>query len=483
MKWEVKVTNVTTRLRRRTGPSTSYRIVDWKYPGDKGIVVDMKTVGGSTWYKWESSSTLWSCAKTANGKIYLEKVKDLEPAAPVTPPNKPKEPEETIDITKTTYVPENGSSKTLTDNLSYTAYNSSWYLPSRYTYKKTYAQSTIDPAFTYDEVSNLRIEKEISRIKYNMDISYANSDEVYNSGNAGYYSNLQKKLHNSFNRNKTAYPDKELSKTFAYVFFTRPDLYLTEPSSQAGKPTLSIQAQSDPKYIYMWRNNEWCIKSLTKNGNNYHKFLVLLSNEAKSFEVSDLALKTVEHGETYNGNKIIYGRTDHESNAAGEMSIRYTDTVNLDIFKMHLIWTDYINKVSRGVFSPKREYITSRILDYASSCYYFLCGPDGSTILYWQKLTGVFPVNTGENAFSWDSGTLLAKPEINIRYMYSMKTPMDIAHLEEFNSLTDAGKKSFKSIYSRENCQSGSTLTHAPYIWETKVNGKLVYRLMWLENK
>ena len=46
------------------------------------------------------------------------------------------------------------------------------------------------------------------------------------------------------------------------------------------------------------------------------------------------------------------------------------DTVNLDIFKLHLAWVDYINKASRGVFTPKRDYIKKRILDYACSCYY-----------------------------------------------------------------------------------------------------------------
>ena len=37
------------------------------------------------------------------------------------------------------------------------------------------------------------------------------------------------------------------------------------------------------------------------------------------------------------------------------MSIRY-DTVNLDVFKMHTAWVDYINKVSRGIFKPWDEY-------------------------------------------------------------------------------------------------------------------------------
>jgi hypothetical protein len=50
-------------------------------------------------------------------------------------------------------------------------------------------------------------------------------DNIWTTGGgSGYFSDLQKKMYNSFNRNKTAFPDKNLNKTFAYVFFTRPDL-------------------------------------------------------------------------------------------------------------------------------------------------------------------------------------------------------------------------------------------------------------------
>ena len=473
MRWEMEVTNVQTRLRKRTGPSTSYRISDYMYPGNKGVVVESKTVGGATWYKWEGSG-LWSCGTTAGGTMYLKKLRDLEPPAPVTPPKEPEPPvnnDPGITINTGGGYTKNGNRGT-----------SDWYIKPNFEYK-TYVKGQCRYG-SLDVVDEKVILKRISELKYNMDISY-NTKElgIYNTGSTGYYTDLQTKMYNSFNRNKTAYPDKDLSKTFAYVFFTRPDLNILATGANTGTLAMNEQSQYDPKYKFLYYNNPWCLKSLVLNGNPHHKFLVLLSNEAKSFEVNDTVLKTIEHGETYTGHKVIYGQSDIESNAAGEMSIRYIDTVNLDIFKLHVIWTDYINKVSRGVFEPKREYKVDRILDYAVSCYYFLCGPDGSTILYWQKLTGVFPVNTGENTFSWDSGTLLAKPEINIKYMYSMRNTMDPYILHEFNTQTKFSGGAFKATYSPENCQTGSTLTHSPYVWETEVAGKKVYRLMWFDNR
>lgn len=483
MRWEVKVVNINTRLRVRTGPGLSYRIVNWKYNGNTGIVVDSKTGSGLTWYKWEGTS-YWSCAGE-NGTTYIKKVKDLEvkpdpPKPQPAPPAPPPEPEPVYDPIDTGTINYGGGSTGDANELISGNYKSTWYQPS---YKGSQTFKEID----YKEYDNQHIAKEIAKIKYNMDIAYKNKDDIYSDYTSdniskGYVSDLQKKLYNSFNRNKTMYPDKELTKTFAYVFFTRPDLNILTRASGSTNFELSRQVKTDLKYYYLWKNNPWCLKSLVDGGNPYHKFMTFLSNEALSFEVGDVVLKTHEHGETYNGHKVIYGRSDIESNVAGEMSIRYIDTVNLDVFKLHLAWVDYINKVSRGVFCPKRSYIKEKILDYATSCYYILCGPDGSTILYWQKLTGVFPVNTGENVFSWDSGTLLHNPEINIKYMYSFKTSMDPYTLYEFDDLCSTKANKLKYSYDKDNLFVGSTLTHSPRIMEdTDVEGNKIFRLMWTE--
>ena len=481
MKWEVEVTSkVTTRLRVRTGPGLSYRIVNWKYKGNKGVVVDSKTVGNLTWYKWEGTS-YWSCG-IEKGVTYLKKIKDLEekPAPkpePAPEPAPPVEPPLVVDTGNINY--GNSTGKDANNNLGGSGYYT-WYEPN---YKSSGSFADVD----YVNRAEYMILREISKIKANMDICYKMDTNNYSTfestnENRGYFTDLQKKMYNSFNRNKIALPDKELNKTFAYVFFTRPDLNILELESGTTNLSLTDQTRYDKKYFYLWNNNPWCLKSLVDAGNPYHKLMVLLSNEALSFEVGDIVLKTEEHGETYNGHKIMYGRSDIESNIAGEVSIRYVDTINLDVFKLHTAWVDYISKVSRGVFYPKREYIKKRILDYACSCYYFLCGPDGSTILYWQKLTGVFPLNTGENTFSWDSGTLLAKPEINIKYAYSFKSAMDPITLFEFNNLTFNGVH--KTTYEKENLHTGSTFTHSPRVWEsTDPAGHKIFRLIWVENK
>lgn len=528
MKWKMQcIVKKGVGLHKRTGPSTSYRIVGKWYNGDTFIVTDVKTLGNQTWYKI-SGTSYWSCGKKGSSK-YLKKIEDLDPPKEDTnPPEETSKPNNiTTKDTREYYDYSNRykSKPPFESTLKENSKRSNWYEESKHintstwdsnkavgrinsmersrTTNNTYGStitlesSSTNDNFTlddnkynkathnygrYDVVSQSIIEDELSRIRYNMDIAYVEKSEVYkgvSSVASDYFSNIQKKIHNSFNRNKTAFPDYHLSKTFAYVFFTRPDLNILTN----GKPDNNINSKEDPKYKYLFYNNKWTLKSLVANGNKHHDFLVLTSNEAKSFEVSDQAIKTVEHGETYTGGKVVYGRSDHESNTAGEISIRYIDSINLDIFKLHTIWVDYINKVYRGVFSPKDKYIKKKILDYAVACYYFLCGPDGQTILYWEKLTGVFPVNTGENTFSWDSGNLLAKPEINIKYQYSMKTAMDVFHLHEFNLRAGytGSNRAIKTTYSSKNCATGSTLTSAPCVVRQEVDKRVYYRLMWTD--
>lgn len=506
MRWKMEcIVKKGVGLHKRTGPSTSYRVVGKWYRGNTFVATQVKTVGNYTWYKIEGTS-YWSCGKKGSEK-YLKMVKDLENKTNTKPADtKPAKPNKKDDDPP--YVPPKepelpDPSYKLENLLGESIGESEWYLeskhlsasnwdkglvknasPKKHAYsarsRVSNSKNTTSNTGRWSVVSDEVIRDEIARVRYNMDISYRKKADAYDYvSSAGYFTDMQSKIHNSFNRNKTVIPDYHLNKTFAYVFFTRPDCNILKKSSDSW--SLTEDVQKDPKYVYMKKNNINCLKSLVGNGNPNHDFLVLLSNEARSYEVSDHVIQTVNHGETYTGGRVVYGRSDHESNTSGEISVRYTDSVNLDIFKLHTVWVDYINKVYRGVFRPKDDYISEKILDYACSVYYFLCGSDGQTILYWQKLTGVFPVNTGESTFSWDCGTLLSKPDISIKYMYSMKTPMDILHLNEFNARAKFKPKvhKIKSTYSPEQCCIGSTMTGAPCIVQSTIGGKFCYRLMW----
>lgn len=315
--------------------------------------------------------------------------------------------------------------------------------------------------------STTDLKNDMSKIHHNFDI--ANLD-------SGYTDTVVSRMSSQFNRFKTAFPDYELTKTFAYVFFTRPDLNILTSRTE-----MCSQASQDPLYNYAYHNNPELIRNLTRFGSTNHCFNVFLSNVAKSFEISDEYIKTVEAGETYTGYKIFYGRNDIESKAAGEFSISYRDDYNLDVFRTHKIWVDYISKVFRGEFSPRSSHKQNKELDYATAVYYFLLGPDQQTILFWSKYTGVFPTNTSSSTYSWDSQSILKLPEPSIKYAYSIKRDFDPTTLAEFNTLSSNYSNARPvRVYEEKHLGVGSTWVGAPFVITTRnAKGQSVYMLKW----
>ena len=86
-------------------------------------------------------------------------------------------------------------------------------------------------------------------------------------------------------------------------------------------------------------------------------FNLFLSNKAEEFSLTDESIATATTGLTYRKNQIVYGKTNDESKANGEFSVKYTDNRNLDVFHFHKLWTDYISNVYSGLWYPKSKYL------------------------------------------------------------------------------------------------------------------------------
>ena len=287
------------------------------------------------------------------------------------------------------------------------------------------------------------------------------------------YKSLKDQMYNKFNRFKIAFPDYHLTKTFAHVFLTRPDLNLFNESSF---PDLMPIFSKDPTFYYLYKNDRNTLLSLTKHLTSDHDFFPFLSSNSGSFEISDEFIKTMEVGETFTGYKIQYGKHNVESQTAGTFNISYTDDRDLTIYKIHKAWIEYISKVYRGVVEPKAEYIMEKILDYACSAYYILCGPDGESILFWSKYFGVFPTNTPASVTSWSKGNLLKIPEYNITYAYSVKEDFSPLTLAEFN-MNSHGYLNYRKTYEPYLLSTGKTFTGAPFIDTYNSNGEYTFKL------
>lgn len=266
-----------------------------------------------------------------------------------------------------------------------------------------------------------------------------------------------------YNRFKTAIPDDVLSRGFMHIFFTRPDCNLINPST--GK--LLSDIKNNPSLSYIYSKKPELVKELVlKNGSN-HEFMMLLSNKAKNFSLTDEGITFDKYGKTFGGYSVAFGRRK-DSELGGSFDISYNDTRDLDIINLHKLWIDYINNVYRGIWDPKINYIYEKIIDYACSVYVIITAEDFETILFWTKYYGVFPINVPYNALSWQGNGLITNPEFSITYQYSWKEDYNPLGLTELNVNTfrtsHPTKVAYIPTYAPDLGRTGYTWVGAPFV-------------------
>lgn len=254
-----------------------------------------------------------------------------------------------------------------------------------------------------------------------------------------------------YNRFKVPEHNLAYTKTFTYVFFTRPDLNLLNYNS-----TANSQVRSHAEASTIYRRNPDIFKLLTDKTRcaDTDNFNMLLSNQVTSIDIPDNQLSVTEAGKNWSNYEISYGE-EFTGNAAGEFSCTFTEVSDYSIIYLLRLWMLYIHNAKKGIWSPSynlygedstsvsteksASHVYSKTLDYAASCYVFKVGPDGSDVLYWTKYCGIFPTNTGESTLSWDgTSENTGAPKLNIKFHYMYKIPCSGISLIEFNNLSDA---------------------------------------------
>lgn len=273
---------------------------------------------------------------------------------------------------------------------------------------------------------------------------------------------LYEKMFESYNRFKLPNPDDILSHGFAHIFFTRPDCNVLTSDGSG----LAEGVKSNPNFDYAWSHRKRLVTnlSMTKKKQDFNLFL---SNKAEEFSLTDESIATATTGMTYHKQQIAYGKTNNESKANGEFTVKYTDNRFLDIFHFHKLWTDYISNVYSGLWYPKTDYLWMKTLDYPCSVYYIITAEDGETILFWSKYYGVFPTNVPSSSYSWSKGNVLASPEVSITYQYSFKEDFNPVSLVEFNlnsRIDETDTVEYEPIFNEHLGSSGYTWVGRPFI-------------------
>lgn len=266
-----------------------------------------------------------------------------------------------------------------------------------------------------------------------------------------------------YNRFKAAMPDDTLSRGFMHIFFTRPDCNLLS----GGGTSLKSDIKNNPSLSYIYSKKPELVKQLVLNNGESHDFMMLLSNKAKNFSLTDEGIVSDKYGKTFGGYSVSFGRRK-DSELGGSFDITYNDTRDLDIINLHKLWIDYINNVYRGIWVPKIEYIYNKIIDYACSVYIIITAEDFETILFWTKYYGVFPINVPYSGLSWSGNGPINNPDITITYQYSWKEDFNPLGLTELNVNTfrksHPKKMAYIPTYAPDIGRSGYTWVGAPFV-------------------
>ena len=264
-------------------------------------------------------------------------------------------------------------------------------------------------------------------------------------------------MNESFNRYNIVYPDYLLTGLSGVVFFTRPDIWVTDDNGN-----YIDQVQNDPQLYYISRTNSMVLKQLTLGYSGKHEFIPLLCNTCKSMDVSDESIETVDIGETFSGYKLQYARHGIRSLVSGTFNCKFQESYDLAVTHMMQGWCSYESSVYLGTMMPKTEYIGSKILDYACDAYLFIVDRE-NTIKFYSKYYGVFPINVNKSIYSYDDGSPIHLPEQNITFAYFHREDLSPRIIVDFNKHSKL-PYIYKSDHETALGHGGRTWSGPPFV-------------------
>ena len=229
-----------------------------------------------------------------------------------------------------------------------------------------------------------------------------------------------------------------------YVFITKPDLNLTKElkaeNYSVKERNKEISSDKDSALYntlqndfieYVARNYPDVIDSLICNDSNKQSFIPLLFNYYKGMSLTDHSLQEGTYTESMRGYVQRFATTHTQD--GGSISITYDEQSPPLVTFLHKVWFEYIKGIKFNALTPSQTTINRREIDYMSSIYYFSLAPDGETILFWAKYTGVFPQNVPYASFSAGDLATRQPVQLQITYVYNHSEFLMPSTLVDFN--------------------------------------------------
>lgn len=241
-----------------------------------------------------------------------------------------------------------------------------------------------------------------------------------------------------------------------HLIFTRPSLYINVNSNTQGYSpgTPSWTTNAECNYYHFateplvagFASDELgrvLLHPLTMFSSN--PYMPLFTSKALTYQTVDVGLKTIEKGQTFYGHTIKYGHYNEDHKAGGTITIDFLNDKFWSVLQTCYMWMAYIYMVSKtNVVRPSIACQTNGILDYAGSLYYLVTDMMNHKLIYWEKLTGIFPKLVPFSLFSTEDNPKI-EDKVSIEFDYGIRSdPKDPNVLLDINMLT------YGNIYSAQ---------------------------------
>ena len=247
-------------------------------------------------------------------------------------------------------------------------------------------------------------------------------------------------------------PYYNITNTREYIFFTKPDLNIQDPTLSYLNP----QLEGYPFFQEMFDRYKDVLDQLQLGdkvaGRTYNQMSQLLNYHViPSVDLPSVSAKTVEGPQTIYGIGVDYRGDGRSSDYNYDFSIQFSDDKLLTCYRYFKTWEEYERLKKKGLVSPPKKngkeyyYHYNKILHDQIGIYKFIVGEDGREILYYAYYCGAFPKTVPRDSFN----ELKENPTYSIDWQCFRVIDMDPRILYNFNRISGLGETKGISVLQK----------------------------------
>lgn len=232
-----------------------------------------------------------------------------------------------------------------------------------------------------------------------------------------------------------------------YLFFTKPSLHITMAEdlvSNMGatkkRHTLNPELARYPFWTEFiskhWRS---LIQLQRAAAPSLNPFMTMLTNAViTDLDMPSISSEEMTTGANIYGTSLSYRGSSYKSDEGYDFSLSFYDNPQLEVYYLFKAYDEYERLKKLGLVTPPGQvdcnpYRILRVIHDQFAIFKFIVDSDGETILYYAKLTGVYPKNCPRDTFDkMEAGRI----EHSIDFHANIVEDMNPSILEEFNRIS-----------------------------------------------